>query len=261
MGVTLLKVALGYVASSYVKDRVVRPRSMGQLARKAADRRGKPLLFIHDNGVMHHLMGCPVRAEVQTGTAYPLRAPNKFFGAVLAVGVLERAKRPAVVLREWHRVADAVFVVVPSWWSPHAWIDPSVRWLIDPGLTRASPLWTNQQRPCLLDVSDSRYGTQRCAPTKTKTFPSRPSPNLPQTSPTRETMASTTMMEAMTTPPGSPWSQEQAPIEMEELEESDFPSLAPANAQSEGSVASPPFDSWSYAKDIMVISSEEFDES
>ena len=256
----ILKAALGYVASSYVRDRMLRPRAMGQLARKAADRRRKPLLFVHDNGVAHHLMGCPVRAEVQTGLAFPIRTPNKAFGALLAVGVLEKAKRPAVVLREWHRVADAVFVVVPSWWSPHTWLDPSVRWLIDPGLSRAVPLWTARSRACLLDVSDSRYGTPSCAPTKTTTASTRLSSSAPKPVPNLQTMTAETSSQS----PSSLWTAaETAEAGTEEPEGFDFPSLPLVSAQSpsEDSPASRPIDSWNFAKEIMVISSEEFDES
>ena len=115
-----LKAALGVVASAYVKDAVVRPKQMGSVVRSYCDRVGKPLLFVHSDGVAQLLLGAPVRAEAKTTRAYPIAVPPKHFGAVFVVGVLERLRSPHVALTEWHRVADKVFVVVPSWWSPHA---------------------------------------------------------------------------------------------------------------------------------------------
>lgn len=247
---TILKAALGLAASAYVKDRVMRPKAMGQIARRAADRSGKPLLLIHDSGAIHHLFGAPVETKFSTNVAYPIPVADKSFGALLAVGILERVKRPEVALAEWNRISDRVYVVVPSWWSPHAWIDPGVRWLIDPSLDRATPLWTSACRSRLLNVSDSRYGTRQCVQT-TSAAPPLPSPMsrrhraMEQRAPSRAQQA-----EAPTMP-----AEESAPYPF--LEDRGSPTPSP----SEGSPKSLPSDSWSFAKDLMVISSEGFDES
>lgn len=190
---SMLKAALGLVASAYVNDAVVKPRAHGRMARSYCDRVGKPLLLIRGERIVDVVLGDPVKADVTQRRAYPLPYRDKQFGAVLAVNVLETLRRPDVALREWRRVADKVFVVVPSWWSPQAWLDPSNRWLIHPDLTRVAPLWTDQRSVYLLPVSDRRYGGPRWSPrttsTRTATPPSpseTPSPNLPpQSSPSR----------------------------------------------------------------------------
>lgn len=166
-----LKAALGIVASAYVKDAVVRPRQLGHVARAYCDRVGKPLLLIHGGTLTHHLLGAPVHAEAKTTQAYPISVPTKTFGAVLAVGVLERSRRPDQAMTEWHRVADKVFVVVPSWWSPHTWLDPRHRWFVDSSLKVVAPLWTSVDGTRLLVVSDRGYGSPRCNPSLQTTSP------------------------------------------------------------------------------------------
>lgn len=231
----------------------MRPKAMGEIARRAAARSGKPLLLIHDSGAIHHLLGAPVDTKFSTNVAYPIPVPSKAFGALLAVGILERVKRPEVALAEWNRISDRVYVVVPSWWSPHAWLDPGVRWLIDPSLDRAMPLWTSACRARLLKVSDSRYGTPQCVQTKSMAPPSRP------TSRQQSTMVETRM-------PPHPRSQSEGPSRAQPSTEAfPYPSLEAEAFQtpspSVDSQESPPSGSWSFAKDLMVISSDEFDES
>jgi hypothetical protein len=232
---------------------------MGKVARRVADRSGKPLLFVHDNGVVHHLMGAPVRADAETGRAYPIPVPAKTFGAILAVGVLERLRRPSIALREWERVADRVFVIVPSWWSPHAWLDPTVRWMIDPDLSKATPLWTSACRVHLLKVSDSRYGTPRCAPMKSSSPLRSPSFETTRSAMTSTSPRSTPSTTAVTTSP-----LPETPVEST-VEGSPYPfsevAASPMQFPSEGSPESLPSDSWSFARELMVISSEESDES
>lgn len=168
-----LKTALGVAASAYVKDAVLRPKQVGNVARVYCDRVRKPLLLVHGDGLVHRLLGEPARADMATTRAYPIAASPKAFGAVLAVGVLERLRRPDRALTEWHRVADKVFVVVPSWWSPHAWLDLRNRWFIDSSLKSVTPLWTSADGTRLLAVSDSGYGSPRCNLSPPMTSPSR----------------------------------------------------------------------------------------
>lgn len=254
---TILKTALGFATSAYVRDRILRPKSMGKVARKVADRSGKPLLFVHDNGVVHHLMGAPVRADAETGRAYPIPVPAKTFGAILSVGVLERLRRPSIALREWERVAERVFVIVPSWWSPHAWLDPTIRWMIDPDLSKAAPLWTSACRVHLLKVSDSRYGTPRCAPMKSSPLRSPSFATTPSAMTSTSPRSTPSTMQTTSPLPETP--MESTP------EGSAYPFLeaaaSPTPFPSGGSPESHPSDSWSFARELMVISSEESDES
>lgn len=174
-----LKAALGLAATAVVKDAVMKPRQIGAVARSYCDRTGKPLLLLSEPTVVSKLIGAPVKADVSLVGAGPLRVPDKTFGAVLAVGVLEREKRPDLALQEWRRVADAVFVVVPPWWSPMTWLDPGNQWYIEPSLKRAAPLWNDRQRVYLLQVSDNGYGRRSWSPTTSPSpipIPPRPSP-------------------------------------------------------------------------------------
>lgn len=169
------KAALGFAASAAVKDAYIRPRQMGQLARNYCDRVRKPLLLIHRPGVVGSMTGPPVRAEYTLSKALPVRYPNKSFGAIFATGILEREKHPGAVLGEWKRVADRVIVVVPSWWSPHAWLNPSNRWVIDPSLKMAAPLWDGRRHVHLLEVSDRAYAPR---PWRSKSSQASPSATM-----------------------------------------------------------------------------------
>ena len=159
-----IKAALGIAASAYAKEAYVRPRQLGEIARKHCDSVRKPLLLIRPTTLVWTIVGDPVRAEVTTETAYPLRFPDKAFGAIFSAGVLERHRNPGTVLREWRRVADRVIVVVPSYWSPATWLDPRNRWILDPSLRMAAPLWDGRQHVHLLEVSDRGYGTRQWNP-------------------------------------------------------------------------------------------------
>ncbi len=75
------------------------------------------------------------------GDAMRIPFPDKHFGAVLASHVLEHVDDPDQALREWRRVADRVFVLVPVWWAPHTWLHTGHQWYIPPDLSEAQPLW------------------------------------------------------------------------------------------------------------------------
>ena len=178
---SLLKAALGFLGTAYMNDAVVKPRSTGKMARAYCDRTGKPLLLIRGESVVDVLVGDPVKADATTRRAYPLPFREGTFGAVLAVNVLQCLKRPDLALQEWRRVADKVFVVVPSWWSPQAWLDPSHRWLVHPALKSVTPLWTDRRSIYLLPMSDKSYGTRRWSPTTSSpASPMMPPPQSPR---------------------------------------------------------------------------------
>ena len=179
---SLLKAALGFVTTGYMNDVVLKPRATGKLARSYCDRRGKPLLLIRGERMVDVVMGDPVKAEVVQRRAYPLPFPDKAFGAVMAVNVLERLKRPDLAIREWRRVAEKVFVCVPSWWAPHAWFDPGHRWVVHPDIKKVMPLWTKRRSIYLLPVSDRRYGAgpwSQTTPPRRRSPQSSPSPSRP----------------------------------------------------------------------------------
>lgn len=240
---TLLKAALGLAASAFMNDAVVRPRQMGRLARDYCDRAGKPLLLMTCRGLTQKMMGVPVRAEAETDRAYPVRAPDKAFGAVLVVGVLERQVRPDLAMREWRRVADRVFVVVPSWFAPHTWLDPTHRWVIDPKVKVAAPLWNGQQHVRLLEVSDNGYGGPPWTKTNRSARPSgRPQPPPSPPSSTRSPSPSNP------SPYGAPLLPNHHPPETS----SGVP-VPDLRTQHSGSS--------SCASHLMVVSTPDFDES
>jgi hypothetical protein len=210
---SLLKAALGAAATAYMNDTVARPRSVGRLARGYCDSVGKPLLLIRGERVADVLLGDPVKADLVLRRAYPIPVPDKTFGGVMVVNVLERLRRPGVALTEWRRIADKVYVVTPSWWAPHTWMDPGNRWLVHPDLTRAAPLWNgNRQTVHLPTVSDSRYGTRRWSP-KTSQLPS-PSPRrwTPPPSPS-QSLPSRPDADSAPRPSETRWPTEETPLE------------------------------------------------
>ena len=232
---SLLKAALGFVATAYMNDAVVKPRSTGKLARSYCDRVRKPLLLIRGESMADVLTGSPVKADVTTRRAYPLPYREGTFGAVVAVNVIQCLKRPDLALCEWRRVADKVFVVSPSWWSPHAWLDPSNRWLVHPELKSVTPLWTGRRRAYLLPVSDKGYGTRRWSPTRPSPAPPPMSlpPSPPAPSPSFDEFPPSASPSPNPTPfdsalPPSPTSQpSEETLPLPSLYEDTLPALSP----------------------------------
>jgi len=164
----IAKAISGFTASAYMKDVVVKPNRVAQLARAFANRMGKPLLNIGagtpNSSLRVILFGPTLWGDVNIDIAAPKNIvhgpgrvswgdahdlsqwPDKFFGAIIASHVLEHVERPDICLKEWHRVAEKVFVVVPPWWAPHTWAHPGHVWFIDPDLKVAKPLWTQRMR-------------------------------------------------------------------------------------------------------------------
>ena len=64
---------------------------------------------------------------------YDLRRPlpykSKAFGAAVAFHVLEHVDNPKFVLGELNRVADRVYVGLPPFWDPYAYLAPEHKWV------------------------------------------------------------------------------------------------------------------------------------
>lgn len=197
------KAALGYAASAYVKDVLVRPEQMARIARAYCQQVRKPLLNVGAgtpaSSLRSFVIGPTLWGDVNIDIAAPRVAhgpdrvsygdardlrewPDGHFGAVIASHVLEHLDRPDLALAEWERVADKVFVVAPSWWAPHTWLHLGHRWFIDPSLSKAYPIWTNRNKVYLLRVSDSGYRSARCQTTSPsrQNLPSPPRPSMPE---------------------------------------------------------------------------------
>jgi ubiquinone/menaquinone biosynthesis C-methylase UbiE len=142
-----------YGLGAYVADVITRPELVAKRARRAANRRGKPLLNVGagtpGSSVRVLVMGqtnwgdinCdlagtgrpgprPRRDHVYQADVQRLPFRNKQFGAVIASHVLEHVPRPDVALCELERVADEVFVICPPWWAPHTWLHPGHQWYL-----------------------------------------------------------------------------------------------------------------------------------
>lgn len=198
----ITKALAGFTASAYVKDVVVRPQRIAQLARAYAVRVRKPLLNIGagtPNSSLRVVLFGPtlwgdvnidiaaprnVRHgpnEVSWGDAHDLSEwPDQYFGAVIASHVLEHLERPDIALREWHRVAEKVFTVVPPWWAPHTWTHPGHLWFIDPDLKVAKPLYVQRMRNLPLPskgvVRSDPWGKERLDPSAARLDPSAVEP-------------------------------------------------------------------------------------
>jgi hypothetical protein len=174
----LFKAAATYALGAYATDVIVKPKQVASLARSYCDRVGKPLLNIGAGtpatSVRALVLGPTLwgdvnidkagarvphgRNNVSYGDAYDLREwPDQHFGAVIASHVLEHLERPDLALLEWRRAAEKVFVVVPPWYTPHAWLHPGHRWYISQDLKTAWPVWTTTDNIVLLPVQGPTY--------------------------------------------------------------------------------------------------------
>lgn len=163
----IAKAVAGFTATAYMNDVVVKPGRVAQLARAYANKVGKPLLNIGagtPNSSLRVILFGPTLwgdvnidiaapkiphgpQHVSYGDAHDLSEwPDKFFGAIIASHVLEHLERPDLALKEWHRVAEKVFTIVPTWWAPHTWVHPGHLWFIDPDLKTAKPLHIQRMR-------------------------------------------------------------------------------------------------------------------
>lgn len=140
-----------WIGGAYVADVLVRPSEVALQARAFASETGKPLLNVGagtpGTSLRSALLGPTLWGDVNVDIAAPRTVPHgphavsygdaealpfadKSFGAVIASHVVEHTERPARVLAELARVADASFVIVPRWWAAHTWTHPGHRWFI-----------------------------------------------------------------------------------------------------------------------------------
>ncbi|HIK59921.1 MAG TPA: class I SAM-dependent methyltransferase [Planctomycetes bacterium] len=150
-----IKAVGAFTVLTYVADVLFRPALAAKKARRAADARGKPLLNVGvgtpRSSVRALLFGptlwgdvnldiaaveaCSVPAETEDGArvcqgdAHVLPYEDKEFGALIASHVLEHLEDPIGALKEWDRVADELFIIVPLWWTPHALLHPGHKWI------------------------------------------------------------------------------------------------------------------------------------
>lgn len=164
----MIRAFLGFSAVAWVYDVCVRPASAAKAARGYCDAVGKPMLSVGcgmpNSSFRVFVLGPVLPGDVNLdlvgpknrpcerivpepgslpcrGDAMTIPFPDKHFGALLASHVLEHVENPAAAMREWHRVADRVYVVVPVWWAPHTWMQIGHKWYIPADLSEARPLW------------------------------------------------------------------------------------------------------------------------
>ena len=163
MSLKRVGVTLGlFAVAAYVADVLVRPARVADEAQRFARSVGKPVLNVGagtpGSSLRVAILGptkwgdvnCDIAAdesaacgkdEVCWCDAAKLPYPDKTFGAVIASHVLEHMADPEAAMAEWERVADRVYVVVPKWWTPHAWLHPRHCWMFwDDG--SKVPLWS-----------------------------------------------------------------------------------------------------------------------
>lgn len=216
------KAALGAAAAAYANHAIVKPAKIARLARSYANRVQKPMLtFVPPPGAtvksifrerlsigdlnLHpeskHALGGP--GAIGRGSPYSIPVRPRTFACIFSCDTLEHLDRPDLALLEWHRVADRVFVIVPPWWTPEAWL---AKWYIDPAVRRAWPLWVRQSRTIWLPSHHSRVYDARTCPTPPSLAPARrpttPSPAPMMTRPSPSPQAAMSPPEV--TGPASP---------------------------------------------------------
>lgn len=184
------KAALGAITAAYANHVLLKPAQVAALARSYADRARKPMLtFVAPPGttlksfvrrslavgdVNLHPAGLSRSAgpgQIGRGSPYQIPVRPRSFACVFSCDTLEHLDRPDLALLEWHRVADKVFLVVPPWWTPEAWLS---QWYIDSDIRRAWPVWAKQNRVVWLPDRQVRAYDAGTCPTPFRPAPSRP---------------------------------------------------------------------------------------
>jgi ubiquinone/menaquinone biosynthesis C-methylase UbiE len=151
-----------FAASTYVVDVVVRRKRAAKEARAYADSVNKPMLNVGCGASRSALFGktnygdvncdisleesCLKRPNGCRCNIMHLDFPDKYFGSVLASHVLEHVSDPIQARNELHRVADKVWIIVPSWWAPHTWLYWQHQWYFPKGDGEGTPipLWRSR---------------------------------------------------------------------------------------------------------------------
>jgi len=117
----------------FIDYEVVRP-FVARLAREYADRVGKPMINVGcgetDWGDVNvDIVLRSVKGFMQLDASKHMPFKDKEFGSLLASHVLEHLEYPDGALDEWHRIADRVFVLVPSPWNAWSWLTPEHKYV------------------------------------------------------------------------------------------------------------------------------------
>lgn len=165
-----LLIGLGaWTVLTYALDVLNRPKRVARKARQAAQHRRKPLLNVGcgypTSSLRAALFGktswgdinCdlaePPGCRREHGTwfchcdAHDLPFADGQFGAVISTHVLEHLDDPKRALEEFHRVADEVFVVTPTWAATHTWLHPGHQWYRSEVTGEFKPLWRRLKPP------------------------------------------------------------------------------------------------------------------
>mgnify|MGYP003876894409 CR=1 FL=1 len=145
-GTSFLKYVCAWGVAGWAIDMLLRRLPALRAARKYADSVGKPMLNVGAGTWGSWLVGpllggdinCDISASIEAecapGTVCYCDAtdlskyPDKHFGSLVALHILEHLDNPDAALKEWNRVADKVFIVVPRWWSALAFTHPGHMW-------------------------------------------------------------------------------------------------------------------------------------
>lgn len=158
--VTLTTAAGTWHVLTYIIDVNFRRWYWAKKARAAADKRGKPMLNLGSGSKGTALFGATKYGDINCDfgnefhekhceeyddescfcDATHLPYEDKQFGSILVSHVLEHISDYQAALREFHRVADEVFIVTPLWWSPTTWAYWDHRWYFKGGRGEGKPL-------------------------------------------------------------------------------------------------------------------------
>lgn len=135
-----LKIAIGvgavvsYFWLGHVIDyEVIRP-NIARQAREYADSVGKPMINVGcgqtDWGDINvDIEPQNVRNFIQLDVGQHMPFADKQFGALLASHVLEHLEDPDTAFNEWCRIANRVYIAVPSLWNGWGWLTPQHKWV------------------------------------------------------------------------------------------------------------------------------------
>jgi len=142
----VIKCVCVWGVSAYLIDLCFRRYPALKSARAYADSVGKPMLNVGagtwTSWFTGPLLGGDVNCDISASKVESCdrdkvcycdatdlsRFPDKHFGSLVALHILEHLDDPDATMREWERVADKLFIVVPRWWSSLAFTHPGHLW-------------------------------------------------------------------------------------------------------------------------------------